>query len=272
MPALDDPSRSRRAPLGAAVLAVALALAACGGSDPPPQSGAVSLPATPSARDCGFRGTVPVAQRDRASGGNVEAPPDPGVYRYRVSGKQVVPGAGVRVTDLPSRSDLFVTSSRLHGPLACFRAQRRYAPDIANTSTFVIRGGEVYLVGVLIQALGESQDVRPDPPVLTISDKGSSWSGRFAGRTYGSYSFSGLGKRAVRVGPRRLTAVGIKSVVAYRGAVSGTQRTIAWVSPSRDVVIAESFRSEQEFGLSSLRLRSHSELLSLHPSPLPARG
>jgi hypothetical protein len=177
----------------------------------------------------------------------------------------------VRVKNLSPRGDLYVAPSRRHGGLVCFTVQRRFSPEVANTSTYVIRGDSVYLVTLKIQALGESHLIHPDPPVLTVSDKGSSWSGRFGGSTAGSYKFSGLGKRTFRVGSRPLRAVGISSAVSYRGAVAGSQRSTTWVSLHHEVVVAESFRSRQRLGVSSLRLRSRSHLLSLDPDRLPAR-
>ncbi len=234
-----------------------------GGKDP----AAIQVPGRPSAADCGF-----AAPTGKVSGGKKKkSPPAPGVYRYAVAGTQALPGSGVRVKDLPPRGDLYVAPARRHAGLICFTAQRRFSAEVANTSTYVIRGNDVYLVGLRIQALGESHLIHPDPPVLTVSDKGSSWSGRFGGSTAGSYQFSGLGKRTFRVGSRPLRAVGISSVVSYSGAVAGTQRSTTWISLHHEVVVAEAFRSQQRLGVSSLRLHSHSHLLSLDPDRLPAR-
>lgn len=255
----------------ATVVAIAIALGGCGGggsSGAGAGNGAVAIqvPGRPSAADCGFDAKSSTA----AAHPKTKKPPAPGVYRYAVAGTQAVPGSGVRVSDLPARGDLFVAPSRRHRGLICFTVQRRFSPDVANTSTYVIRGNDVYLVGLLIQALGESQTIRPDPPVLSVSEKGSSWSGRFGGSTAGSYQFSGLGKRTFRVGSRPLRAVGISSVVSYSGDVAGSQRSTTWISLHHEVVVAEAFRSRQRLGVSSLRLRSRSQLLSLDPDRLPA--
>lgn len=267
LPRAIDP----RVPLATAVLVLCAGLAAvgCGGSSSGAESrDPIGLPSRPSAADCGFRDGV----GGGASAKKTKSPPTPGVYRYGVAGVQVVPGAGVRARDLPARGELFVTPARRRHGLVCFSVQRRFSADVANTSTYVIRGRDVYLVGLLIEALGESQVVRPDPPVLTVSDKGSSWSGRFGGSTYGSYSFTALGERTFRVGSKPLRAVGVSSAVSYRGGVFGAQQSTLWISPRREVVVSESFRSRQRLGVSSLRLRSRSHLLSLQPDPLPDRG
>jgi len=265
--------QSRRALVVVAIaIALPAAVAGCGGgggSDP--QVGndpaAIQVPGRPSAAACGFAGQAGKEAGDKKT----KSPPAPGVYRYAVAGKQAMPGSGVRVKDLPPRGDLYVAPARRHGTLICFTVQRRFSGDVANTSTYVIRGNDVYLVGLRIQALGESHLIHPDPPVLTVSDKGSSWSGRFGGSTAGSYQFSGLGKRTFRVGSRALRAVGISSVVSYSGSVAGSQRSTTWISLHHEVVVSEAFRSRQRLGVSSLRLHSHSHLLSLDPDRLPAR-
>ena len=269
MSIVPSPSLLRSPWQGVVVLAALTILSGCGDSSAG-QSGAVEVPSKPSAVECGFRGT-PEPARATGAGSEVKPPPAPGVYRYKVTGTQLVPGSGIRVKDLPPRGDLFVTRARRHGALTCFRAQRRYAPDIANTATYVIRGRDVYLVNLRIQALGESHEIRPDPPVLFLSDEGSSWSGQFGGQTSGSYEFLARGERSLRVSSQRLKVLGVSSVVSYRGAVNGTQRTTTWISPSRELVVSESLRSRQRFGVDSLRLRSRSRLLSLDPDPISSR-
>jgi len=253
-------------PWGLGILGIMLAFAGCGTSSSG-ESNDIEAPRRPSAAECGFR-TMPGASGKRKSP-SAKTFPTAGVYRYNMIGTQAVPGSGVRVKNLPPHSDLFVTPPRRYRGLTCFTVQRRYAPDIANTTTYVIRGRDVYLISLRIQALGESQGIRPNPSVLSVSNTGSSWSGQFGGPTYGSYAFSGLGKRTFRVKSRLLPAVGISSVVSYRGAVNGAQKTITWISPRQNVVLSESVRSRQSFGVSALQLRSHSHLVSLKPKQLP---
>lgn len=251
-------------------LGIVLALGGCGASDP--QEGAtIKAPTSPSAADCGFRARD--LQVDGGTDGRASTKmiPHAGAYRYGVTGHLRVPGSGVRVKDLPSRAELLVTPPRRHGGLVCFRVQKRFAADVANTSTYVIRNKDVYLISLRIEALGESQEIRPSPAVLSVSGAGSQWAGQFGGATRGSYAFSGLGKRTFRVQSRRLSGVGVSSVVSYRGGVNGVQKSTAWITPRYGLVLFESFRSRQSFGVNSLHLDSRSHLLSLQPARLPKR-
>lgn len=266
------PATGRRLALAGALVVALCApiLAGCGDSSSEAEArDPIEVPGRPAAADCGFRaGAAPTG----AVAKKTKSPPTPGAYVYRVAGVQVVPGAGVRARDLPPRGELFITPARRWHGLVCFSTQRRFSADVANTSTYVIRGREVYLVGLLIEALGETHAIRPDPPVLTVSDKGSSWSGRFAGSTYGTYAFTALGERTLRVGSKPLRVVGVSSQVSYRGTVAGTQQSTVWISPRREVVVSESFSSRQRLGVNALRLRSRSHLLSTKPKPLPEDG
>jgi hypothetical protein len=230
----------------------------------------IVAPTQPSARECGAGSAAAPAAEKAGKREPAASAPDPGVYHYGVTGSQTLTGAALRARDLPARGEILVSPSRAVGVLTCFRVQRRFASDIANTETYVIRGDDIYLVGITIQALGETQKIRPDPAVLSATETGSEWSGQFSGPTFGSYSFSVGGKEKFRVGGKRLRAVRISSSVSYRGAYSGIQKATTWVSVDRDVVLGEEARSSQDFGVSTLRLRSRSHLISLQPEPLPA--
>lgn len=258
-----------RLPAFAAAALIVATVSSCGGSDPAGGGASIAPPSRPSARECGA-GSSPAQVPKRAGKRSRASAPAAGLYRYRVSGSQTVSGAALRARDLPARGETLVSRSRTVGVLTCFRIQRRLAPDIANTATYVIRGGDVYLVGIVIQALGEAQTIRPDPAVLSATESGSEWSGQFAGPTSGSYSFSVRGRQRFRVGGQRLRAVRISSSVSYRGAYSGTQKATTWLSVDHDLVLGESARSSQDFGVSTLRLRSRSRLISLRPGPLPS--
>jgi hypothetical protein len=147
--------------------------------------------------------------------------------------------------------------------------QKLYTPHLANTETYVIRGNELYLVGLRIQALGRSQEVRPVPAVLFATDSGSKWSGAFTGSTNGSYSFTALGRRSFRLGSRRMTVTGVRSSVSYRGAVDGTQTTTAWVSLAHRLVVTEAVDLRERLGVSQVRLKMHRRLLALDPDRAP---
>jgi hypothetical protein len=176
-----------------------------------------------------------------------------------------VPSEALRAKDLPRITQLIVTKSRRFQGLICFRMQKRYTSHLANTETYVIRGNELYLVGLRIQALGRSQEVRPIPAVLFASNYGSKWSGGFSGKTSGSYSVTGLGKRLYRVDGKQLQVTGLESSVSYRGAVSGTQTMTTWISFGRRVVVAEKVTMRERLGVSEVRLSLRRRLVSLDP-------
>jgi hypothetical protein len=242
-----------------------LVLAGCGTSNSADHTSSIEPPTRPTVEDCGA-GIMSSRARNRGEvSSGVDEVPLAGSYRYSTKGRQTVPGAGLRAKDLPSYSRLIVTPVRKTGNVICFGIQRRFASDIAYTSTYVSRGSEVYLVRLLIQALGESHEVRPNPPVLFASSSGSSWSGQFAGSTQGAYKFSALGKSTHLVGSRRVPTLGISSEVSYQGEVTGKQLAITWISIDDDLIVKERLRSRQDFGVSTLNLQSSSHLVSLRP-------
>jgi hypothetical protein len=264
---MEMASKTAQIVLGATCVVLAALLVGCGGSSSGESTTAIAAPVRPSADECGLASSsLGGGERKSTKAASL---PSAGIYRYAVVGSQTVSGSGVRAKDLAPRSETLITPSRKLGDLTCFRIQKRFASDIANTATYVVRGKDVYLVGLVVQALGESQEIKPDPAVLSASDSGSSWSGQFGGPTYGSYNFSVGGKRSYRVGGKRLRAVKISSSVAYRGDFNGTQVSTTWLALDENVVVAEQARSRQGFGVSDLRLRSRSRLLSLEPEPLP---
>ncbi len=190
----------------------------------------------------------------------------PGVYRYRTRGYSGVPDEAVRARSLPGTTELIATRSRRFGDLVCFRLQKRYSPDLANTETYVIRGDELFLVGLRVDVLGQSQEVRPAPAVLFGNGTGTRWSGQFNGKTSGSYDVTALGERSYRLGGRRLRVTGLRSTVSYRGEVSGAQTMTAWVSLGRRLVVAEKVVLRERLGVSDLRLRLRRQLISVDPS------
>ncbi len=256
----------------ACLVGVVMLLAGCGTAGSGETSSGIEKPSEPTAEACDFQALSrhPADEDGKRSTKKDEAP-QPGIYRYAMAGKQVVPGAALRVKNLPSHGELFVTPARKNGSESCFRIQMRFSPEVANTSTYVIRGENVYLVSLLTQALGESQEITPNPPVLSASGSGSKWSGQFGGRTYGGYSFSALGKRTFRIGNTKVRTAGISSSVSYRGAFNGTQAVTAWIAlrPNPHIVVSEELESRQDFGVSTLKIKAHSHLMSLTPKQEP---
>jgi hypothetical protein len=268
-----------RSPLAFALAVLLATLAGCGSAPVDTARKDVALPRTPSARDCGIGASAGPADAnhpaDDPSGADgapkKQSPPPPGVYRYRTRGESGVPSEALRAKDLPGVTELIVTKARRLDGLTCFRMQKRYAPRLANTETYVIRGSELFLVGLRIEALGRSQEVRPEPAVLFASSSGSQWSGQFTGRTKGSYSVTGLGGRRYRVGSRELKVTGLESSVSYRGVVSGVQKTTIWFSPARRLIVSEELKMRERLGVSEVRLDLRRHLLSLAPGSRAAR-
>lgn|GEM_PF-4475865 len=251
--------------LAVAAMGVAVLLSGCSSGAADDSSAAIAMPTPPTARECKARLAKATPETGRPREATHAHPPPPGAYGYSMKGTRAIPGSGVRVKDLPTQGEQIITSPIEVGGSKCFKIQQRIAPDIANTSTYLIRQGDVFLVRLLIQAAGEAQDIRPAPPVLSASSAGTTWSGQFGGPTYGSYRFSVLGKRDFRIGHRHVSATGIASSVSYAGRVSGQQRSTAWIGQSPRLVVAESFRSSQRFAVSALKVALESKLVALRP-------
>jgi hypothetical protein len=176
-----------------------------------------------------------------------------------------VPDEAVRAKDLPRLTKLIVTKPRRSGGLVCFRMQKRYTDDIANTETYVIRDDDLYLVGLLVQASGQSREVRPVPAVLFAGDAGSRWSGQFSGRTSGSYSATGLGRRTYTLHGKGLRVTGLRSSVSYRGAVTGRQVTTIWISPDEGLIVSENVTMRERLGVNDFRLGLRRQLVRPRP-------
>lgn len=246
---------------------VALLLGGCGSSGSVAGDQSIARPSTPQTEECTLQLQSRTVGRSDRPAATDEAPPNAGAYLYEVKGTQAIPGQGLRVKNLPHRSELVVTPARKVKSGSCFRVQTRVSPDLAITRTYVIHGEDIYLVSLVTEAFGESQEIRPSPPVLSATNSGSKWSGQFGGPTYGAYTFSGLGKRTFRVGHARIRAVGISSSVSYRGAFNGSQVATAWIALRKKLIVAERLRSRQEFGATTLKVRSSSHLVSLDGEP-----
>ena len=250
----------------------ALLLAACGSSDSETGVQAIARPSTPSADECAVEHQPQAAKGSDGAPAATESPPEAGTYEYELEGTQVIPGQALRVKNLPDRSELVITPAREGADGSCFRVQTRISGDLAITRTYVIEGENIYLVSVVTDAFGESQEVEPNPPVLSATNSASKWSGQFGGPTYGAYRFSALGNRTFRIGQAKIRAVGISSSVSYRGAFIGSQVAIAWIALEKRLVVAEQLRSRQEFGATTLKLHSASRLMSLRGEPWASHG
>jgi hypothetical protein len=271
MPGLVSGGQARASRLRFLVPALACAcavpvLGGCGSAATQARPAAIAPPSVPSAESCGVGSASASYQGQGSRQPKRQLPPAAGIYRYRTRGRSGIPSEAVRVKDLPRVTELIVTKARRLPGLTCFRMQKRYTERLANTETYVIRGNELFLVGLRVEALGHSEEVRPVPAVLFGSNTGSQWSGQFSGRTSGSYSVTGLGERHYRVGDRQLKVTGVKSSVSYRGAVSGTQAMTLWISPATRLVTSEELAMKERLGVSEVRIHLRRRLLSLLPT------
>jgi len=258
--------RLRALAVALACAGAALALAGCGSAATQARPAAIAPPAVPSAKSCGAGRDSAGSPAQGSRRPKRQLPPTPGTYLYRTRGRSGIPSEAVRVKNLPEVTELIVTKARHLPGLTCFRMQKRYTERLANTETYVIRGNELFLVGLRVEALGHSEEVRPVPAVLFGSNTGSQWSGQFSGRTSGSYSVTGLGQRLFRAGGRQLKVTGVKSSVSYRGAVSGAQAMTLWISPATRLVTSERLAMKERLGVSEVRIHLRRRLLSLQPS------
>jgi hypothetical protein len=241
-----------------------LVLTACGSVSSEAEDSVVTPPSPPTAENCGLADSP---RRRPASAAHArQRPPVPGVYQYRTRGTVDVPSEAIRARDLSPVTELIATKSRRFGNLVCFRMQKRYAPDLATTETYVIRGSELFLVSLLIQAPGSSRAVRPAPAVLFGSSSASKWSGQFGGATSGAYSVTAIGNRPYFIDGKRLKARGVRSTVSYRGAVSGARTMTAWISPQKRLILSERVVLRERLGVSDVLLRMRRRLISLEPS------
>lgn len=245
-----------------ALAAAALGAPACGGAEErsaAPEGIRLAAPTRPATADCAARQLATAATPEGLA-------PAPGSYRYRTEGTRTLSGERSRVRRLPSRTTIAVTGERRIGNLRCFRVQRRYARALGDTATFVIRGSDIYLTGLLLQVGGDLSEIAPDRPVLFLSGDELEWSGRFEGTTRGRYAASVIGRRTMKVGTRRVRAVGVEIRLSFAGEVRGTARLEQWISPDRNLVIAEKVEQRRSYGLDRLRLDYSSRLASLRPS------
>lgn len=255
---------SRAACIAACI--AALALAGCGGDDDGDDGqdggGAASLlppPRTPSAADCRAKGLETSERPDRLA-------PAAGTYTYDVDGRSESIGETRRTSRLPERATLVVTRPARIGRLLCFKVQRRFSPELADETTFVVRGGDVLVTALAFQSGGQVTQVQPRPAILSFDGGATEWSGSFAGATRGSYRASVGERREMRVGGDRVIAAPIESQVSFGGEVRGTDRSTRWGSERDNTLIEERVVQERTFGLDRLRLTYTARLRDSRPS------
>lgn len=237
-----------------------LALSGCGGGNDKTSTRALTLqqPERPTAAQCDY-GSASAAKP-------TESPPRAGTYEFKTTGKKVLIGEKRRVFKLPTSSKAVITPARRVGNILCFTTQRKYESDLGDTATFLIRGSDIYLRKLRFQSGGYIKSLSPNPPLLSLSGTELDWSGVFRGRTSGQYAAEVVGRKRIKVGPRKVRAVGIKTRVSYGGDIKGWERSTRWIAVERNMVIAEDVVQERKFGLDRLRLSYRASLESLEPS------
>lgn len=243
-----------------ALLAIAATAAAgCGGGEEEKSQGITLVrPATPSTAQCKVGAARAKGRAPRA--------PKAGTYAYETRGKRVLISDKYESTPLAPQTETVITQARREDGSICFASQRRYARDFGDTATLVAAGQSVYLTQLRFQVGGYIKTVVPKPPALVASRSKLDWSGRFRGRTSGTYRGEIVGRKRMRVGGKSVRAVGVVTRTTYRGEIKGSQLSTTWFSPKDNLVVAETVTQQRTFGLDRLRLTYKSRLKSLKPA------
>lgn len=243
----------------ATLATIVLFVAGCGGEDTPSQTATIELeaPRTPTAAQCGLDNSDSQAGK--------ESPPKPGTYDYATTGTRSVIGESEPPTELPSATQLVVTTALEQGAQACFISQHRLEDNLGETGVFVISGEDTFVRSAEFQVGADISEVIPDPPILALSGSELEWSGTFDGATRGRYAASIAGRKTFRIGGERVEAVGVETRTSYAGEIEGVERATRWLDSKTRLIIAEEVLQERTFGLDRLRLKYKSKLKSLTP-------
>ncbi|MBI2691126.1 MAG: hypothetical protein HYX29_04180 [Solirubrobacterales bacterium] len=207
----------------------------------------VKAPAPPGATAC-------AANALRTSASPDDLVPKPGTYEYAVKGSRKVVGSNGEATPLPTSIQFIVTPERKYGNVRCFNVQRRYTAALADTATFSVRGGDVYLTRLDTQNGGEFISVTPEPPVLSLNGAEQQWSGEFQGPTSARYTAEIVGLKKLRVGGSSQQAVGIESETKFNGELDGSEKSVRWLSSRDNVVLMETVTQRRTFGVDRLEM------------------
>lgn len=229
--------------------ALAAVAASCGGGessdDDPATRGApsslVRAPSIPSPRDCA------AAQLRTSAPADPTLIARPGRYTYRTAGS--VRSGDRNPRRLPRRTEYIITDDRRIGAVRCFRVQRRYMPRLADTATFAVRGGDVFLTETRVVAGGQLITIRPEPPVKSLDADDLEWSGSFRGPTRGRYAATVLGRRTFRIGGKRIRSVGVELRYTLDGEIRGSERSRRWFALDDRGVVSERVEQKRRFGL-----------------------
>lgn len=239
--------------------AIAIAAAGCGSSsdENPASAGTIQVkaPAPPEATACATNTLKTSAAPD-------DLVPKPGTYEYAVKGSRKVVGSEDPAKPLPTSMQFIITPERKYGNLRCFNVQRRYTHALADTATFVVRGGDVYLTRLDTQNGGEFISIAPAPPVVSLNGAEQQWSGEFQGPTSARYVADVVGVKKLKVGGRSQQAVGIETVIKFNGELDGSEKSERWLSSSNNVVLMETVTQRRKFGVDELEMSYTARLKS----------
>jgi hypothetical protein len=241
-----------------AALAIAAAAGCGSSSDESPDSAGtiqVKAPSPPDATACAANTLNTAAAPD-------DLVPTPGTYEYAVKGSREVVGSADPAKPLPTSMQFIVTPERKYDNLRCFNVQRRYTEALADTATFVVRGGDVYLTRLDTQNGGEFISIAPEPPVISLNGAEQQWSGEFKGPTSARYVADVVGLKKLKVGGRSQQAVGIETVIKFNGELDGSEKSLRWLSSSDNVVLMETVTQRRKFGVDELEMSYTARLKS----------
>ena len=233
----------------AVVLAVS-ALAGCGGTDDSSSGGGESArledPTKPTAEACATETLATSAKPDYLV-------PRAGSYRYSMRGTRKTLAQESVASPLPKQTQFVFTPPLASGNVRCYRTQRRYSPDVADTTTVAVRGSDVYVTNLDVFTRGKTYTVKPNPPIKVLDGDDFEWGGTFSGPTTGRYQANVLGRRPIAAGGgKRERAVGVQLRVSFAGDLRGTARTVTWFSMDSNLPLLE--QSKQDRDVAGLRL------------------
>lgn len=245
--------------LGPLVLLVAAALLpGCGsssGTGEASSSSALKPPAKPTPADCQADALATNAKPETLV-------PAPGTYVYAVKGTRRERSSSGVPTKLAPTAETITTDNIKAGNLRCWRAQRRYTPKIADTYTFVVRGGDVYISGIDFYAAGRVFHVVPKPPIKAVDASNLNWQGSFSGPTNGQYAGSAIGRKTVDAVGGRQHTLGVELRLSFGGQVQGTTRQDNYVSLDKGLLLTEDVLQDRTIGGQPVRLAYKSRLKS----------
>ncbi|HEX8052747.1 MAG TPA: hypothetical protein VF517_07120 [Thermoleophilaceae bacterium] len=232
-----------------------MALAGCGGDDKKDEGdelggGSASLqpPETPKPEDCAGDALKTGERADNLA-------PKPGTYTYDQKGTRSESGSGSG-TALPKTAELRVTPTIKVGNLVCFRSQTAYSPKEADTTTFVIRGGDVYVTSLDSFVAGQTAQFRPNPPIRGVDGSGAEqWTGSFGGPTQGTYEGTLLPRQSFSFEGKSTKSPGVKLHFAFKGELSGESTQETYVSLDDGTLFRQKVDQTRNLGASSVKLK-----------------